>query len=824
VRQCAWDGHPVVSRSGGDKPKFWACRHSLTESGKIRTLRIQNSCSEDRQNGTRSALVYWRCSMLLDLIRGLCAAVIAIPLPGYFWAVLLCPAGGLAERLAYSCGLSMATVPVVALILAHLAGSGITLWIAIASVGIVLTSGALAASWKRAAPATAGPILPSPPVIRDSRALVLLILAFLVAFIWGVRTGPISAWPILLILVLLVLAAVLARRPADTAAFPAEPGPATDPGPAHAPGLGPGQATGRVTGQATGLATGRALDLASRQADQPASGGGAQPASGGAAQPAPAGAAQARRQRVRPAAAAVRGAPLIIVLAATAARAYEPVIHYDWPSIRGLDHFSHAVMAEQMLAHGSYPGYLIYPPGFSTLSAVLCRISGLSPLTLFPVLAPALLVITALAAYALATRLWGWGYGIAAAALSGLVLHGAYGGLADGRYPDLVSAYFLIPMGIAALLTLYQSPTVRSALLAAVLGASPVLYHSVATLYEGLILLLAAVTSLPYLLWLRRRAEARMVLLALAGLTLLSTCYAWYTYGVGWPLVRHGATSSAVSLVLGSQLVLPAPHLLAQLAPPIVWLGVLGLAMLAVALPYLRTPPQVLAVVTMILWCVLMYVGGRTAADGFPQRFERDLGAALSVVGALSLGVILKSAWLAWRRARVAPVAVLSLSLAVLAALVIGVQTVRGVSVESRSARLLSAPVVAAGNWLRQHNSGGTIVSTSMNDGITERAVLALGGYTGLMWYDNASLSHPRSLPAGGLKPLLESQEVLNHPDSCLAAKALASEDVRYVVLYRGESQNFDLASFRADRIRYPRVFENRAVIIYAARPGPCGQ
>lgn len=745
--------------------------------------------------------------MLLDLIRGLCAAAIVIPLPGYFWAVLLCPTRGLAERLAYSCGLSMATVPVVALVLAHLAGSGITLWIAIASVGIVLASGALAAGWKRTAPATSGPILPSPPVIRDFRALALLIVAFLVAFIWALRTGPISGWPILLVLALLVVAAVLGRKPADTAALPAGPGPATDPGPAHAPGAGPGQATGPAGGQATGLATGRALDLASRPSGQPLPGGGAQ-----------------ARRPTGPAAAVLRGAPLVIVLAATAARAYEPVIRYDWPSIRGLDHFSHAVMAEQMLAHGSYPGYLIYPPGFSTLSAVLCRISGLSPLMLFPVLAPALLVITALAAYALATRLWGWGYGIAAAALSGLVLHGAYGGLADGRYPDLVSAYFLIPMGIAALLTLYQSPSVRSALLAAVLGASPVLYHSVATLYEGLILLLAAVTSLPYLLWLRRRAEARMVLLALVLLTLLSTCYAWYTYGVGWPLARHGATSSAVSLVLGSQDVLPASHLLAQLAPAIVWLGVLGLAMLAVALPSQRTPPQVLATVTIILWCVLMYLGSRTAADGFPQRFERDLGAALSVAGALGLGVILRSVWLAWRRARLAPVAVLSLSLALLAVLVIGAQTVRGMSNESRSARLLSAPVVAAGNWLRQHNSGGTIVSTSMNDGITERAVLALGGYTGLMWYDSASLSHPRSLPAGGMKPLLESQEVLDHPGSCPAAKALASEDVRYVVLYRADSQDFDLASFRADWVRYPRVFENQAVIIFATRHGPCGQ
>ena len=205
------------------------------------------------------------------------------------------------------------------------------------------------------------------------------------------------------------------------------------------------------------------------------------------------------------------------MLAATAVRAYEPVIRYDWPSIRGLDHFSHALMAQQMLGHGSYRSYLIYPPGFPAVSAVLSRLSGLPPLVLYPVIAPALLVLTALAVYVLATRLWGWGYGIAAAALSGLVLHGAYGSLADGRYPDLTSAYFLITMGVAALLTLYASPSRRSAALAAVLGASPILYHSVATLYEALILVLAAVTSLPYLLYLRRRTEARTVLAGLAG-------------------------------------------------------------------------------------------------------------------------------------------------------------------------------------------------------------------------------------------------------------------------------------------------------------------
>ena len=113
------------------------------------------------------------------------------------------------------------------------------------------------------------------------------------------------------------------------------------------------------------------------------------------------------------------------------------------------------------------------------------------------------------------------------------MLHGAYGSLADGRYPDLTSAYFLITMGVAALLTLYASPSRRSAALAAVIGASPILYHSVASLYEALIVVAAVVTSVPYLLYRRRRAEAGTVLAGLGALVLLAICYGWYTYGVG---------------------------------------------------------------------------------------------------------------------------------------------------------------------------------------------------------------------------------------------------------------------------------------------------
>ncbi|HYV79159.1 MAG TPA: hypothetical protein VE979_13595, partial [Streptosporangiaceae bacterium] len=78
------------------------------------------------------------------MARAALAAVAAGIMPGYFWAVVLRPTAGFAERLTYSTVLSMASVPTVALVLASLTGAGVTLWIAIGSVALVLGSGVVA--------------------------------------------------------------------------------------------------------------------------------------------------------------------------------------------------------------------------------------------------------------------------------------------------------------------------------------------------------------------------------------------------------------------------------------------------------------------------------------------------------------------------------------------------------------------------------------------------------------------------------------------------------------------------------------------------------
>jgi len=722
--------------------------------------------------------------VILDLARAALAAAAAGILPGYFWAIVLRPTGGLAERLAYSTVLSVASVPAVALALARLAGPGITLWIAMASVALVFGSGALAFAARGAAPGPDTPALPRPAPMGGTGTLVLTAAA-LAAAVAALLHVPASR---------LLLAAV-AGALAVAGAFAARAlGPATD---ATGPATGtPRPATG-TPGPATGTpgpATGTPGQAAASAADRPA----------------------------RPVPAGWRALVLAGVLGLVAVRAYTAVIRFDWPYVRGGDQFSYAVMAEQMLSHGSYGTFMIYPPGFSTLTAVICRLSGLAPLALFPVLAPSLLVLTALSAYALATRLWGWAYGVAAAGLMGLVLTGSYTGLTQGRYPDLTAAYFLMVMLVATLITLYESPSLRSAVLVTVTGASVVLYHPVASLYLALLLALVAVTGLPYLLRTGRRRDAGILVLTLVAVAALSACYAAYTYNLGEIFTGSSATSAAVTSDLGTQPVPAAAHLLTELGPAIVWLGIFGTAALAAGIRYLRTPAQVLAAITVLGWCAVMYVGSRTALDGFPQRFERDLGAPLCITGALGAGIIMQSviALQATRRALTAAAALAAASLLIVLA---GLPAADNLLTDSNArGNVLSHAVASAGAWLRQHNTGGTIISTpGMNHGITNRAVLAMGGYTGLQSYFPRRLRQPRSLPPAGRQPLLDSAQVLSQPASCKSAGIVERDDVRYVVLYKF-GQQADLAGFSTASRQYRPVFQDSSVIIYAPLRARC--
>ena len=695
--------------------------------------------------------------MLLDLIRALLAVTLVAVLPGWFWAVFLCASADRASRFVYGIALSITLVPTVALVPAHLLGTGVTLAVTVVSVSVVFFAGLVA--YLRFGPAKGQEEPIAPGLSRPGLPTLIPLIAAL-ALALGAMFDIVSGKRILLLIAVLVAVAGIAHF------------------------------------------------FVARRRDEPGS-----RLHGETAQ-------DSRRSLV---VSIARYALLSVVLGLVLLRGYLGPVRHDWPFARGIDKYEHVIMTNMMLSEGTTESFMLYPPGFHVLTAGISRLSGLEPMEIFAVLAPALLVLPALACYALATRLWGWQYGVAAAAFSGLLLDGTYQHLNEARWPNFIGSQFLMILAVAALIGLYASPTVRQGLLFALLGSSAVLYHQIASYSEAVLLAFVALLFLPYLL-LRDRGRALALFSSLALLGFISVLYAWDTYDLGrlaWGLLggqETGRGGEAVAMAIGTKAAYPLPHLIRTTSPPVLWLGLLGALLLLVDRRSRASTPATLAHLTLLLWAVLLFVGSRTGLSGFPDRFERDVGVPLALLAALAFVTIFRVR-LELRR----PVALVAGLLAVLLmGALVGPQTVVNIreadapSLRQRD-RPPPRPVAATGEWLEEHNSGGSILVTPYLNYVPSRAMLAMGGYTKMQSYDLARIKRARDLPPFGAGPLRDALFALYHPLDGRTARIIEENDVRYIVLYK-RYPGMNWRFWKGRTVLYRVVFENKAVVILEPR------
>ncbi|MGB3635855.1 MAG: hypothetical protein WA982_17595, partial [Rubrobacteraceae bacterium] len=558
--------------------------------------------------------------MLIDLALASFAALLACVAPGWFWAVSLRAMGpDLVERLTFSTALSLALVPPVALVIMWISGTGVTALVAVLAPLIVLIGGLAVRLYF--GPAKTPEDQPKiPPIPSIGLSALLALVPALGLLLWMTVVAPDTQWPELFGIPISTL--IVAALLVLAGALSWRDSRPTVP-PSHSD---------------------RAESMVGRFLFQ---------------------------------------AALVVVLSAILARGYLGPVLYDWPYLRGGDQYNHGVQANEMLAVGHFDGFLVYPPGFSTITAIISRLSGLEPLEIFPVLAPALILLPAVACYSLAKDLWGRWAGLAAVTFSGLLLNGVYENIADARYPNLVSAQFLLILVVAALIRLYRSPEPRPALVLALLGSSVVLYHSVGTFYTVLLLAPVATLFVPLCLILEHRRRGIALFLSMTLLGFLSVVYAWDTYDLGKLLgglltgTETGAGGEAVSIVVGTQPAFPLAGLLERVSPAVFPFALLGLLLLFVPGTTTRNLPAWLSRITLLLWCGILFAGSRTALSAFPQRFERDLGVPLSVLAALALVAVLSSLSVHTSERRLparAGVTVITAAAAVLALSLIGTQ------------------------------------------------------------------------------------------------------------------------------------------------------
>ena len=700
--------------------------------------------------------------MLLDLVRALLAAVLVGVLPGYFWARVLSASSDPAERLALSAALSITLVPATILIPARIFGTGVTLAATISCALLVLVAGV--AVYLRFGPAK-GPNEPlaPPPVPLGAPALVLLLPALGLALVLAFGLSyeffvfvRVGVDAWYAAWILPTIALLLVFAAAVQAILSRRNAPEEAP-----PDL-PAEAGHTVT---------RYLLLSSALA-------------------------------------------LVLV------RGYVGPVLLEWPFIRGVDHYSHDVMADLMMTRGTVESYLVYPPGFHTMTAMVSRLSGLEPLEVFPVLAPALLALPPLALYVLASRLWGWQSGVAAALISGLLVGGSYHYFEDAMYPNLVAAQFLLVLALSALFWLCDAPSARGGVLLALLGSAVVLYHPVASMYEALLLAAISLSFLPYLL-LRDRRRGLALFPSLALLFVISVFYAWDTYDLpqtvagllGGPETGRGG--EAIGMAVGTQLPFRLESLFATVSLPVLLFGVLGALLLATGRWRRGGTPYALARVTLFAWCFLLFVGSRTSLSAFPQRFERDLGIPLALLAAFALVAVLRS--VGWRK----PLALLAAGLTAVLGLY-GAQISFSDAAAPSWRLVMTPPIAEAGDWLEEHNEGGNIlVSPHLWNQVPSRMMLAMGDYSALQSFDEGQLRVPRDLPPTGAGPPRDILWVLYHPEGERTQEILEKYDVRYIVLYknfpnRGPVEYWKL--FEACPDLYRIALQNRDVVILDPR------
>ncbi len=714
--------------------------------------------------------------MLAELIRAVPVAILVYLVPGWFWARLLVAPADLYERLAYSTALSMVLVPTVILVPTRLLDTSVTLAVALASPLVVFFSGL--AAYLRFGPAKGleEPLAPPPAPLQGVSAQVLLIAAFALALgvvigaVPGVAIEPpvtVGVVPNMRVLLAIVLLVFFAGV-VHLIETLRQPAPRAEP-----------------------------LERTVESRSLPA--------------------ALARRLLL----------PAVLVVALV--RGYAGPILHDWPFIRGVDHYSHAVMAELMMTEGRIEPYLIYPPGFHTMTAIVCRLTSLEPLEVFPVAAPMLLVLPALALYTLGRRVWGWECGVVAAFFS-VLLGGTYYYYNDAMYPNLVTSQFLLVMAVGALVGLYASPSsVRAALLLALLGSSTVLYHQVASMYLAALLAVVGILFVPYLL-LRDRREGLVLFCALAFLGLLSVLYAWETYDLPRAVAGllggsgGGSTGTAVKMAVGTQEPYTLDFLLGNMvSQPVAWLGLLGALLVAgelVRRDRAAGTPQRLSYLTLLLLTLLLFVGSRLWLTGFPQRFGRDVCVPLAILAAFAFVAILRS--LPWSGGRAATVFVASLAV-ILTCTMVGVRAMSSLeSASDPSVQMTITPEIsAAGEWLREHNEGGNIMISPHINQVPSRMMLAMGGYSALQSFEPVQIENPRDLPPTGPEPLKDVLWVMHHPRAERTDQLLREYDVRYVVLYKNmpDRPTVDYWKlFEAQPNLYRTAFENEDVLIVTRR------
>jgi hypothetical protein len=315
----------------------------------------------------------------------------------------------------------------------------------------------------------------------------------------------------------------------------------------------------------------------------------------------------------------------------------------------GLDTGLHIEMVNDLLRGKHHLFANGYPQGFHYLIAFLSTVTNQSPLTIFSVVPPLFVTLSAAALGYLAWTLAGRRVAVITTIVYLMVTVYPLSGYLDGTYPNLLAGGVLAPVYLAWLVRMIKQPDRTNLIKLISLGLLIIVTHHLTAawillftiLFIGILMgidvhekrrSLRSVTQQP-LFW------APIGTLLLAGLV--------YWPNLIRPLLAQRLPGGSLATVFGDYLSSPLGFGQYQ-----EFLGVIPWVLGGIGLIWVLTGETKLSRegrTALILWTILLFVLSRSPGIGLPSRFVRELALPLTLLSGCLLAALAEQIERGWR-------------------------------------------------------------------------------------------------------------------------------------------------------------------------------
>jgi len=344
---------------------------------------------------------------------------------------------------------------------------------------------------------------------------------------------------------------------------------------------------------------------------------------------------------------------------------YLDVLKYDYYVPPGTDPVVHTAIVKNIL-EGETLKYVVYPPGFHYLIALLAKITHLDPIKIMVYFYPSLLFFSAIAVYLFARNFFDKTIALLALFLYGFISPAPrFTPLWDGGFPNLIGADFLMVLGFLYFLKAYKTEKVKDRLLAGLFIGLVAFFHHFSTYLMTILIFALSLVLLLFSFFKKENLSKKLlVLLNIFGIAFLLGFYPAYIYSGRFFLQKialmftayaaslEGFIKYSIDLQKNSEAI-PLSDYALVLSPYLWYLGWLSIPFVIKTIIKEKKTEYLFVFSWFLIICIL---SRPVSLSPLPGRIARELAIPLVLLSAIAIKELISFFQQHWQRVTIAGV------------------------------------------------------------------------------------------------------------------------------------------------------------------------